>query len=278
MKPIINYFLSLLFIFYIFSCKTTNIEPVIIENPPSSPDCLVKSYSIYIVGRGKAASGKGTFLYNNEGKVVQEGRYSYKEDKSNLGSDINPYVTEYSKDTSLAVSCTKYYCDINARVKRSEYFLSFQNKYPYTITYEEYNNMGYNIKTTYKNVDEITGKFTGDYEIIEAEYIDGNFSKMYKTYQKNNTFYKRSLVSEYLYGTVAVKTKIIYLFNYGVKSFSSNNKYYPTVRTNYKIDGSIEKQGEYVYEFDNKGYLLSSKIKYSDKTEDNYYDYTYQCK
>jgi hypothetical protein len=279
MKSILNYLLLLLLIFYIFSCKTNSIEPDISEELPSPPECLVKSYNFYLRGDGIAFGGEETLSYNADGKVIlKNGNYSHKEDKSNLGSDINPYVTEYSIDTSWSLSCTKYYCDINGKVKREEYFSSSKNKYPYSIGYEEYNDKGYNIKTTSKYVNDSTGKFTGDYNIIEAEYIDGNFSKMYRSYKKNNIFYTRSLIREYIYSTVPVKTKILYLFNYGIKSFSANNKFYPSRKINYKLDGSIEKQGEYVYEFDNKGYLLSSKIKYSDKTEDYYYDYVYQCK
>ncbi len=75
-----------------------------------------------------------------------------------------------------------------------------------------------------------------------------------------------------------VKTKINYLYNFGINSFGNNNKFYPQKETCYNSDGTIKTVGSYIREFDNDGYLLSSMTKYSDGTYDRYYDYKYQCK
>ena len=123
-------------------CKITVIQPI--ANSFQSIDCLVESYSIYSERLYTSAVGGGLFMYNNEGKVLFNNfnETSYLEDKSNLGSDLKPYVTVLDKNGR----CEKYYCNENGRVTRIERFNSVKNKYPNTLIYEEYDNNGYHIK------------------------------------------------------------------------------------------------------------------------------------
>jgi hypothetical protein len=277
MKSILNYPLSLLLIFCIFSCKTTNVEPETIEGVSSPPDCLLKSFSTSYKAQalGKTGNGGANYIYNKSGKVIENTYTKYQENIDNLGSNEKPYITGYNSEFNFFVN---YYCDKSKRIIREDYYGSITNKYPSSKTYQEYNNKNYHIKSTYKKVNEQTGELTDEYVITEAEYSEGNCTKIYKTEKTNISQTKRFLYTDYQAGKVSVKTKVIYLFNYGINSFGNNNKLYPDKITYYRSDGTIEKDGIYVYEFDNKGYFLSSWIKYSDGSEQRKYDYIYDCK
>lgn len=277
MKSILKFLLSLLIIFYILSCKTNNIEPEIIEVVSSPPDCLLKSFSTSYKEQPlrKTGIGGANYTYDKSGKVVENTYTKYKEMVDNLGSNEKPYMTGYNGYFNFIVN---YYCDKDKRVVREEFFGSVTNKYPSSQTYQEYDNKNYHIKSTYKKVNEQTGDFFDEYIITEAEYFEGNCTKIYKTERTNSSQSKRFLYTDYQFGKISVKTKVIYPFNYGINSFGNNNKLYPDKITYYRLDGTIEKEGSYIYEFDNRGYFLSSWIKYSDGSEQSRYNYIYECK
>ena len=272
---IYHFFLIIAFIGVISCGKDTAID-----NAPKPLICLVKSYSsINRQNSLSAAGGISNLIYNDEGKVIEAGydgsrKSIYVEDKLNFGSDSKPYVTQFD-DNELS---KKVYCDKNGRVNREEYFLSSKEKYPSFIKYFEYDNNGYHRKTTSKSVNILNGEFTGNYSIGEYEYVGDNIIKYYSTFKTDTEYIERFLRFSYLIGSTPIKTKIEYLYNYGINGFGKNDKFYPSFKIYYNSDGSKNRDGSYVYEFDSNGYLLSSIVRFNSNSYEREYDYTYECK
>ena len=159
-----------------------------------------------------------------------------------------------------------------------EYYDSPNDKYPSSIDFPEYDNNGNNIKTTSKYYNKLTGGLSKDYQIYEAEYLDGNMKREYETLQYSNIQVKRHLSAEYTASLKPKKNKILYLYNFGNNSFGNGDKYYQDKKLKYDNNSLLKTQGTFVYKFDNKDYLLSKDIKFSDGTSESYFDYSYQCK
>lgn len=268
----------------ITSCNEKKEVTPIVVSTNTNISCLVKSYSYYENAGKTGAEGKYFLGYNNDGKVISISipssvskdttKYTYQESKANLGSDSKPYIIEFT-DGALS---SKYFCDNNGRVNKVDYYDSSNDKYPSSIDFPEYDSNGNNIKTTSKYYNKITGDLSKDYQIYEAEYLDGNLRREYETYQFSNIQVKRHLSVEYTASLKPNKSKIMYLYNYGNNSFGNGDKYYPDKKLKYDNNGLLKTQGTFVYKFDNKDYLLSRDIKFPDGTSESYFDYSYQCK
>lgn len=269
MKLKFKYYFLLIALIGVASCNK-DITP--------APNCLVKTYSSSSGKGGKGAVATYNLTYNNEGKVIANGyggsrKSDYIEDKLDLGSDSKPYVTQFD-DNELS---KKVYCDKNGRVNREEYFISSKEKYPSSISYFEYGNNGYHRKTTSKSVNNLNGEFTGNYNIVQYQYLGDTIVEHYHTRKTDTQYLERFLQDTYIIRSIPVKTKIEYLYNYGINGFGINDKFYAAFKRYSNSNGS-DIQGYYVYEFDSKGYLLSSIIRYNDNSYEREYDYTYECK
>ena len=269
MKLKFKHYFLLIALIGIISCDK-NITP--------APNCLVKTYSSSSGKGGKGAVATYSLIYNSEGKVISNGyggsrKSDYIEDKLNLGSDSKPHVTQFD-DNELS---KKVYCSKNGKVNREEYFSSSKDKYPYSIGYFEYDNKDYHIRTTSKSVNISNGEFTGNDNILEYEYFGDTTVQHYFTRKSDTQYIEKFLQYTYTIRNVPIKTKIEYLYNYGVNGFGVYDNFYPAFKRYYNFNGSSIK-GSYVYEFDTNGYLLSSIITYNDNSYEREYDYTYQCK
>ena len=270
MKLIFKHFFLIIAFIGVVSCG----KDTAIDNTPKPPICLVQTYSSSSGKGGKGATGSYTFVYDDKDKIIQNSTSTiYVEERANLGSDTKPYVIEYYHNELSA----KYYCDKNSRLNKKESFISSTDKFPSSISNFEYDNKGYHTKITLKFVNNLSGVFTGNYRISEYEYVGDNIVKYYSTYQSDTEYRGKYLSFSYLIGNIPIKTKIEYLYNYGINGLGENDKFYPSFKIYYNSDGSKSKDGSYVYEFDNNGYIISGTIKYSDGSFERE-DYTYQCK
>lgn len=251
-----------------------------------TPDCVTKGYTISS-GDGKIVDKYSySYVYNDENKVVEYSypslinnqtvisKYTFQEYKENLGSADKPYVIEM-KDNALHA---KYYCDKNGRVSKKEYFS--YGSFPSSIDYEEYDSNGNHIKSTNKVQNSSVGTLTGEFEVLEGVYENGNLTKFYysNAYNLGKIVTKRYLLTEYKMSSTPNKNIISYLFNYGINDFGEGNKNLIDKRIRYNEDGTILRQGTFVYKLDSKGFLISSDITYSDGSTSGYSGYSYQCK
>ncbi len=267
--------LPLLIFISIFSCnQTVEIEPTIDNTPP---ECLLKTSST--LSQGKKGYGGGTTIYNynNEGTVISyfeigqndTTKYTYQENRNNLGSDTSPYVIKYVDGILLM----KYFCDKNSRVYRKEIFSNPKDKFPTTSVFSEYDSKNYLIKTVQKAQNSVTGEFTGDYYTSEFEHSGGSISKWYLSSSVNKKISERQIFYKYIISKIPVKTKIVYFC-----SFGEDDKFYPEQAIKYLNNGSYDTEGKYFYQFNAKGFLLASEIRYNDGTLEKEFDNIYQCK
>lgn len=226
-----------------------------------TPGCLVKTvttlsgdtkdvreYTYNDENKVIAITIKSTYLPTNNERIIL---YRYEEERSNLGSDTKPYAKEIYNN----FSSTKFYCDKNGRVNRSENFTLTTDKFPSMIALSEYGTNTCKINSSYYESD--TGISMNIFYQNEFEYLNGNLSKYYTS----NTDRPRYLSEEITAWTPEVrKTKITFLFNYGTPSFTDFQKNYPTKKINNNFFGNKISEYNYTYTFDSKGYLLTEKI------------------
>lgn len=253
-----------------------------------TPDCLVKSFTVLDQKYNPNSKSEWKFTYDDENRVMSyqvvttntldntkyDFTHSFEENKSNLGSDTKPYVIEYLNGKLL----NQYYCSKNGRINRTEMFSGFnETVYPYSMDFEEYDVNENNIKTSTYSYDSKTGVKTNSYfYITEVEYINGNVSKLYSTNDKSN---RHLSFENTVWSSNPVKTKWVYLYNWGNSSYKNENKNYPIQSIIYNENGSISNTAISAQIFDSKGYLLSKERIYSDGgTKLTYYNYTYICK
>jgi hypothetical protein len=281
MKP--HFFKLYFFIFFnsfFISCnKSSDVIP---DETVVLPPCLNTNFS----STNLTAKTNYSFKYNVERKLVNYTYFDvilstgvsgsilnidYQEIKSNLGSDKSPYVIQLLKDQID----TKYYCDKNSRVNRSEYFFPGKPDYPVSSTFYEYNTEGFLVKSTLKFQNSANGNFVGGIIINEFEYIGGDLIKIYRTdYDGNTITTPRFLSTGYTRTNNILKTKIIYLYNYGVlsKNHISKEKSYNTNGTTINTSSY-----DYTYTFDAQGYILTqNQANLNGRTIKND-GYIYQC-
>lgn len=248
-----------------------------------TPDCLLKTYT----NINESTVNEYTHTYSDEHTLAELNvktlrlsdsavfnvKYTYLENKANLGSDIKPYVTILRNSQHYS----KVYCDKNGRVNKREYYYSGQDNFPSEVDNETYDTNGNNIKTTKFFYDATNGeKFESRFTIYEAEYLNGNYIKLFYTDESTS----RYLINEFTTWTFnAIKTKVVYPFNYGNLSFGANNKNHRTKLIYYDPSGTVSTQSSLVYTFDSKGYILSSEETFTGSSiKRRNIDYVYQCK
>lgn len=248
-----------------------------------TPDCLLKTYT----NINESTVNEYTHTYSDENTLTELNtktlrlsdstvfnvKFSYQENKANLGSNTKPYVTILRNSQNYS----KVYCDKNGRVNKREYYYSGQDNFPSEVDNETYDTNGNNTKTTTFFYDATNGeKFENRFVIYEAEYLNGNYIKLFYTDEKTS----RYLMNEYTTWTFnGVKTKVVYPFNYGNLSFGANNKNHRTKMIYYNTSGAISYQSSVVYTFDSKGYILSSEETFTGTSvKRRNIDYVYQCK
>jgi hypothetical protein len=257
-----------------------SLESILLKN--GTPDCVNTNYS----STNLTAKTNFSLKYNDERKLINfiyfdtilssgiSGKtinFEYKEVRNNLGSDKNPFVTELLNTQTNA----KYYCDINSRVNRTEIFSSDKPNYPVSSYFYEYNTEGFLTKSSLKFQNTTNGDFTGRILTNEFEYIGGDLMKIYTTEYNGSTITTpRYLSTEYVRNSNALKTKIVYLFNYGglSKNHISKEKTYNAVGT---ISNTASY--DYSYTFDSKGFVLTqNQTNLNGRTIKND-EYIYQC-
>ena len=248
-----------------------------------TPDCLLKTYT----NINESTVNEYTHTYSDEHTLAELNvktlrlsdsavfnvKYTYLENKANLGSDVKPYVTILRNSQNYS----KVYCDKNGRVNKREYYYSGQDNFPSEVDNETYDTNGNNIKTTKFFYDATNGeKFESRFTIYEAEYLNGNYIKLFYTDESTS----RYLINEFTTWTFnAIKTKVVYPFNYGNLSFGANNKNHRTKLIYYDPSGTVSTQSAVVYTFDSKGYILSSEETFTGSSiKRRNIDYVYQCK
>ena len=202
-------FLPLLIFISIFLCnQTVGIEPTIDGTPP---ECLLKTSSM---PSGGDESRTTIYNYNDEGIVIgyfevernDTTKYTYKEDRNNLGSNTNPYVIKYVDGVLLR----KYFCDKNGRVYREESFGNPKDEFPTASVFSEYDSENYLIKSVQEDQNSVTGEFTGDCYTSEFEHSGGSVSKCYLSHLVNKNISEKHIFRKYIISKIPIKTKIVY--------------------------------------------------------------------
>ncbi len=254
-----------------------------IINTNGSPECLVLSYT----NINESTKRDYKYTYNDENTIseeiintlrlsdstISEVKLVYLENRARLGSEDKPFVTILRNNQLFS----KVFCDLNARVTRREYFATGYYTYPAEADFEEYDSNGNNVKTVKKFYDVTNGELLPDRFIIyEAEYADGNYTKLYYTDQST----ARYLTNEFTTWTFnTVKTKFVYAYNYGNLSFGGNNKNHRSKLVFRDESGNITGQSSMVYTFNGAGYMLSNEETFTGSNIRRVNsDYVYRCK
>ncbi len=281
MKPILHYLLLLLLFFYIFSCKTTNIEPEIeIDEeipPPLNVNCKEKSRLVYSENnqlvyesynefdpQGNIIKSIGTLDKNSSSPIKYERTYENIYDSKN-----NLIVsTSYFNKGFVQKDFYEYYS--NNKLKKRESALSdgriyyvneFNEKGLMTRYYYAYYKNSYDEKlTTYNSKGKLLTEKTiqdGVFSSSEINEYDNNNLKIKTT----NTFSDNS-IQTILFKYNSNKKLIEANYNYGVQiKYIYDNGLLVSEQTFTPREGLVR---EYKYEYNTLKKVIKDIIYYYD--------------